>query len=115
MIEDLQSDVPTFPGCPKPWRGAPPNLWSQVLWKPPKSRSDGTRGQVVAARPRIQSAKFLEVASEAIDNIPPWDTWICFLEQYLVSWVPPQLRDLANDGIDANPEQCILWSPDGLA
>jgi hypothetical protein len=75
----------------------------------------GARGQVVAARPRIQSAKFLEVASEAIDDIPPWDIWTCFFEQYLVSWIPPQLPDLANDAIDANPEQCILWSPDGLA
>jgi hypothetical protein len=47
-----------------------------------------------------------------VDNIPPWDTWVCFTERYLVSWVPPQLLDLANQGIDVNPEQCILWAPD---
>jgi hypothetical protein len=45
-----------------------------------------------------------------VDNIPPWDTWICFIEPYLISWVPPRLLDLANTGIDANPEQCILWA-----
>jgi hypothetical protein len=47
-----------------------------------------------------------------VDNIPPWDTWVCFVDRYLVSWVPPQLLDLANQGVDANPEQCILWVPD---
>ena len=46
-----------------------------------------------------------------VDNIPPWDTWVCFVDRYLVSWVPPQLLDLANQGINANPEQCILWAP----
>jgi hypothetical protein len=48
-----------------------------------------------------------------VDNIPPWDTWVCFFEQYLVSWVPPQLLELANIGIEVNPEQCILWAPEG--
>jgi len=47
-----------------------------------------------------------------VDNTPPWDTWICFFEQYLVSWVPPQLLELASQGIDVNPEQCILWAPE---
>ena len=47
-----------------------------------------------------------------VDNMPPWDTWICFIEPYLISWVPPSLLDLANSGIDANPEQCILWAPE---
>jgi hypothetical protein len=45
-----------------------------------------------------------------VDNIPPWDTWICFIEPYLISWVPPRLLDLASVGIDMNPEQCILWA-----
>jgi hypothetical protein len=46
-----------------------------------------------------------------VDNVPPWDTWVCFFEEYLVSWVPPQLLELANAGIEANPERCILWAP----
>ena len=46
-----------------------------------------------------------------VNNIPPWDTWVCFFEKYLVSWVPPQLVELANQGIDVNAEQCILWAP----
>jgi len=47
-----------------------------------------------------------------VTNVPPWDTWICFVEPYLVSWVPPRLLDLASTGIDVNPEGCILWAPD---
>jgi hypothetical protein len=47
-----------------------------------------------------------------VDNVPPWDTWVCFFEEYLVSWVPPQLLELANAGVEANPEQCILWAPE---
>ena len=45
-----------------------------------------------------------------VDNIPPWDIWICFIEPYLISWVPPRLLDLASIGVDVNPEQCILWA-----
>jgi hypothetical protein len=48
------------------------------------------------------------------DNIPPWDTWVAFLYeserlQYLVSWIPPQLIELANTGVNVNPEACIRW------
>ena len=45
-----------------------------------------------------------------VDNVPPWDTWVAFRNQYVISWVPPQLIELANAGVDANPEQCILWA-----
>ena len=27
----------------------------------------------------------------------------------LVAWVPPDFIDLANRGIEGNPEQCIMW------
>jgi hypothetical protein len=55
------------------------------------------------------------------DNIPPWDTWISYVgedesppwresDSYLISWVPPSLVELADNGICINPEQCILWA-----
>jgi hypothetical protein len=56
-----------------------------------------------------------------VDNIPPWDTWVLYLRErdssagwrhwdaYLVSWVPPQLVEVAQTGIDLNAEECILW------
>src|SRR5262249_48125813 len=74
-----------------------------------------------------------------VNNMPGWDTWICYLEDtqriaehrqqwlaagaptayppvdydaYLVSWVPPRLLDLVSTGIDVNPEGCITWADD---
>ena len=55
-----------------------------------------------------------------VDNCPPWETWIALLNdgadddgrgygRYLVAWVPPQLLALATAGIDANPEECVVW------
>jgi hypothetical protein len=46
------------------------------------------------------------------ENVPPWDTWIVMFGKYLVSWVPPQLIRLVQEGLDVNPEQCILWADD---
>ena len=48
-----------------------------------------------------------------VENIPPWDTWLCFTDDgRLVSWVPPELVDRAAAGIDVNPEMCIEWAAD---
>jgi hypothetical protein len=61
-------------------------------------------------------------------NEPPWDTWLFYIDNraenkrdtqndtwspddsYLISWVPPELIDLVNSGIWANPEYCIRWA-----
>jgi hypothetical protein len=53
-------------------------------------------------------------------NAPPWDTWVAMLQDsegtyrdpYLISWVPPEFASLAQNGIDVNPEQCIVWLED---
>ena len=45
-----------------------------------------------------------------VDNVPPWDTWICFVEKYVVCWVPPQLLELADSGVNADPVQSLLWA-----
>jgi hypothetical protein len=68
-----------------------------LLYSPDENLCDGAA--------RYTSKGFFD-----FDNIPPWDTWVCFFQQYLVSWVPPQLLELANQGIDANPEGCIAWA-----
>lgn len=44
-----------------------------------------------------------------VDDVPPWDTWVAFSGSTLLSWVPPQLVDLVEKGINANPVQCIQW------
>ena len=57
-----------------------------------------------------------------IHNAPPWDTWIGLLpydgpfssenEPYLAAYVPESLIKDASQGIEANPEQCIMWLRD---
>jgi hypothetical protein len=44
------------------------------------------------------------------NNVPPWDLWVEFSEDTLVSWVPPALVDVAQMGIEVNPEECIHWA-----
>lgn len=66
------------------------------------------------------------------DNVPAWDTWVCYTtvinrdipewrswsldetSEVLISWIPPQLLDIARQGVAANPEQCIVWLPDEM-
>lgn len=51
-------------------------------------------------------------------NAPPWGTWIGVFDDgagdpsfdtYSLAWVPDSLVDLANQGIEVNPETCIAW------
>ncbi len=63
-----------------------------------------------------------ENASEGffdVDNIAPWDLWIAYVieqepkeafDAYLVSWIPGALVQIAEMGIQANPEGCIAWA-----
>jgi hypothetical protein len=45
-----------------------------------------------------------------VNNVPPWDIWVDFSKETLVSWVPPDLVEAAQMGIDVNPEGCIRWA-----
>ena len=58
------------------------------------------------------AAEYLSLGYFDVDNVPPWDTWILMLGKYLVSWVPPRLARLVQEGLDENPEPCILWAND---
>ncbi len=44
-----------------------------------------------------------------VNNAPPWDTWICFTDPALISWVPPSRFDFVRLGIDVNPVDCSGW------
>jgi hypothetical protein len=58
------------------------------------------------------AAEYSSLGFFDIDNVPPWDTWMVMFGKYLVSWVPPQLIQLVQRGLDVNPEQCIMWADD---
>jgi hypothetical protein len=45
-----------------------------------------------------------------INDAPPWDTWIHYIDGRIFCWVPELLIKLAQDGIDANPVECIQWA-----
>src|SRR5262245_17608785 len=42
-------------------------------------------------------------------NVPPWDTWIYFIDDFLISFVPQRFIDNAERGLITNAEQCIVW------
>lgn len=54
-----------------------------------------------------------------VENTPPWDVWVALSTEpevrdpnyrtYLIAWVPSVLVELADEGIQVNPEGCICW------
>lgn len=42
-------------------------------------------------------------------DAPPWDTWVCYSDRRLISWVPPSLVGLVQAGIATNPVDCIRF------
>jgi hypothetical protein len=45
-------------------------------------------------------------------NTPPWDSWICMVDELLVSWVPPAMVEDVQLAIMCNAEECIAWLSD---
>jgi hypothetical protein len=98
----------------------------------PKIVSPLTRGRLLAFNlDQTLSDGAANIASHGFldcDNIPAWDTWIMYVtgdpvvtpsawtwgpaDSYLLSWIPEVFVDLVSDGIDVNPEACILWATD---
>jgi hypothetical protein len=93
---------------------------SRVLRQSAKSSASGSselqRGRLLLFAPDDNladgAAEYGSLGFFDVDNVPPWDTWIAMFGKYLVSWVPPQLVRLVQEGLDVNPEQCILWADD---
>jgi hypothetical protein len=56
------------------------------------------------------AAKYSSKGFFDVNNVPPWDTWVCYTDGHLVSWVPPVLEELASAGVAVNPEECIQWA-----
>jgi hypothetical protein len=107
---------------------------SDRLWKSGRrdrpAVSDLCGGRLVAYFPSDNLADgWAETQSKGffdVDNIPPYDTWVWMVRNvtrreyedhttgeieanYLVAWVPPDFIELAEAGIEANPEGCIMW------
>ncbi len=105
-------------------------------WKypnePAKNLSEGRLliydpgGQLADGAAEVETEGFFN-----LDNEPPWDAWICFidnkvdkangeehpntwhrLDYYVVSWIPPSLIEMVTAGINVNAEACIAWATD---
>jgi hypothetical protein len=42
-------------------------------------------------------------------SAPPWDTWVCYCRESVVSYVPRILCGLAQRGIEVDPVECVRW------
>lgn len=47
-------------------------------------------------------------------NTPPWDSWVCMVDELLISWIPPAIVDNVQLAINCNAEECIRWLTDVL-
>jgi hypothetical protein len=86
---------------------------------------DGVSGRLLVYFPDLELA---DGAAEAesqgffdVHNAPPCGTWAGYFDEgdhnsdrsaYLLAWVPQAFVSLANRGILANPEECIVWLDD---
>jgi hypothetical protein len=56
---------------------------------------------------QVQSKGFFDE-----NDAPPWDTWLCYFEGSLVSWVPKEFFPNVDAGIAVNVVDCITWTSD---
>jgi hypothetical protein len=52
----------------------------------------------------IESDGFFDQA-----NVPPWDTWVYFIDDFLISFVPQPFISNVECGLITNVEECIVW------
>ena len=45
-----------------------------------------------------------------VDEIPPWGTWIVWVGEMLLSWVPASMVAGVDSAIRCNPEESIRWA-----
>jgi hypothetical protein len=71
----------------------------------------GGRLLVYAPDENVEDGASLYLSKGYFDELdaPPWDTWVCYFDRHLISWVPPCLLDLVQAGIAVNPVDCIRW------
>ena len=68
-----------------------------LLYKPMETVADGAAA--------VSSRGFFDV-----EDAPPWDTWFWYVGGTIFSWVPNELVSVVQEGLDANPVDCIRWT-----
>lgn len=87
---------------------------SQFVGQTSRQEGDGSGGRLLLYVPSENladgAAEYSSNGFFDVNNVPPWDIWVHFSGITLVSWVPPELVEPAQKGIDVNPEACIRWA-----
>ncbi len=82
---------------------ATPNLDGKILrYTPLRARGDNAPG--------YESKGFYDG-----DSCPPWDTWVCFADGELISYVPRLLCGLAQRGLELDTADRLHWADPNLA
>jgi len=46
-----------------------------------------------------------------LEDAPPWDTWLCFVDaKFVVAWVPENYVDRVDSGIGVTIADCLGWA-----
>ena len=43
------------------------------------------------------------------DEVPPWDTWVYLVEDFVICWVPGNLESAIQSAIACNAERSLCW------
>jgi hypothetical protein len=46
------------------------------------------------------------------NNTPAWDSWVCVVDELLISWVPPAMIEDVELAVTCNVEECMCWLSD---
>ncbi len=136
-LENLQHSLRNFDSSPHPFESSYQNVVESTCEhriSTHRQRFHRNPAELVADGRFIAYLPYQNLADGAANletfgyfdnnNCPPWDTWIAYLQEshiyhkiltegqsidYLLAWVHPHLIDVVDDGIRANPEECIFW------
>ena len=127
-LKDLRHSLRTEKLCPHPLAGTRSDVVQSVAearhvalgWPQFSPARSLANGRLLLYEPDVNLAcGAAEAESNGffdVNNVPAWDTWVWYIEgesvenNYLISWVAPQIVDVVEAGVIVNPEECIQWA-----
>jgi hypothetical protein len=100
-VVSIRSRLLSIEQSPRQIRYCSEDLGRILIYTPSENVADG-------------ASKYASMGFYDANDAPPWDSWVHYLKGELICWVPSVLVPLAQDGIDANPVECIRWADSEL-
>ncbi|MGB2642636.1 MAG: hypothetical protein WBG02_14805 [Candidatus Acidiferrum sp.] len=89
------------------------SLLREINAYPPEVSSDLAGGRLLVYEPDFNvvdgASQYTSKGYFDEQDAPPWDTWVCYFDRHLISWVPASLLGLVQAGIEVNPVDCIRF------